>query len=272
MKRCLRLVYIVLFAGLPLWAQESSQPADASLAAGSAQTVGERVPNASGFEVLSRGTPQELKNYPFRVLAGVRKRWYPQLAELKKSANWKRGTTVIEFAINRDGSLGEMRTVESAGEASLDAAASQAISSAAPFPILPDTYPGQTLLLRYHFGYDQPLSPEAPLCNGPNLGAHTADAVLHKVGNGVAPPHPISSTDPEYSEMARKMKYQSRVRIAGTVDLQGAFTDVCVLVPAGGGLDEKAMVAVRTWRFEPATLGGEPVAVRIHVQVDFRLY
>ena len=143
---------------------------------------------------------------------------------------------MIEFAINRDGSLGEMRTVESAGEASLDAAASQAISSAAPFPILPDTYPGQILLLRYHFGYDQPLSPEAPLCNGPNLGAHAADAVLHKVGNGVAPPHPISSTDPEYSEMARKMKYQSRVRIAGTVDRQGAFTDVCVLVPAGGGL------------------------------------
>ena len=119
MKRCLRLVYIVLLAGLPLWAQESSQPADASSAAGSTQTVGERVPNASGFEVLSRGTPQELKNYPFRVLAGVRNRWYPQLAELKKSANWKRGTTVIEFAINRDGSLGEMRTVESAGEASL---------------------------------------------------------------------------------------------------------------------------------------------------------
>jgi len=271
LKRCLRLVYLVLFAGLPLWAQESSHPADDSFAAGSTQTVGERVPNPSGFEVLSKGTPQELQNYPFRVLGGVRKRWYPQLAELKKSANWKRGTTVIEFQINRDGSLGKMRTVESSGEASLDAAASQAISSAAPFPILPDTYPGKTLRLRYHFGYDQPLSPEAPLCNGPKLGAHAADRALYKVGNGVAPPHPINSTDPEYSETARQMKYQSMARIAGTVDRQGAFTDVCVVVPAGAGLDEKAMAAVRTWRFEPATREGEPVAVRIQVEVNFRL-
>ena len=272
MKHYFRLVPILLFAGLPFWAQESPQPADAPLAADSTQAAGKRVPNVSGFEVLSKGTPMELRNYPFRVLAGVRNQWYPQLAELKKSSNWKRGTTVIEFAINRDGSLGEMRTVESAGEASLDAAASQAISSAAPFPILPDTYPGQTLRLRYHFGYDKPMSPEAPLCNGPNLGAHAADSVVHKVGNGVAPPHATFSPDPEYSEMARKMKYQSRVRLAGTVDREGAFTDLCVLVPGGSGLDEKALAAVRAWRFEPATLAGEPVAVRIRVEVDFRVY
>jgi TonB family protein len=68
------------------------------------------------------------------------------------------------------------------------------------------------------------------------------------------------------------MKYQSRVRLAGTVDMQGTFTDLCVLVPAGAGLDEKAMSAVKTWRFEPASLGREPVAVRINVEVDFRLY
>lgn len=272
MKRNLRLVSLLLFAGLPLWAQQSPQPADAPLAPDSTQAVGDRVPIFSGFAVLSRSTPNELRNYPFRVLAGIRNRWYPQIADLKKSVNWKRGTTVIDFEINRDGSLGEMRTVESAGDASLDTAASQAISSAAPYPILPDTYPAHTLRLRYHFGYDQPLSPEAPMCNGPNLGVHSADYVVRKVGNGVAPPHSTFSPDPEYSEMARKMKYQSRVRLAGTVDRQGAFTDLCVLVPGGSGLDEKAMAAVRTWRFEPATLAGEPVAVRIRVEVDFRLY
>lgn len=68
------------------------------------------------------------------------------------------------------------------------------------------------------------------------------------------------------------MKYQSRVRLAGTVDQDGAFTDLCILVPGGAGLDDKAMAAVKTWRFEPATLQGEPVAVRIPVEVDFRLY
>lgn len=137
MKRCLRLVSILLGAGLPLCAQEATQPADTPLAPGSSQTVGERVPNVSGFEVLSKGTPTELRNYPFRILAGIRNHWYPQLAELKKSANWKRGTAVIEFEINREGSVGQMRAVASAGDASLDAAASQAISAAAPFPPCP---------------------------------------------------------------------------------------------------------------------------------------
>jgi len=270
--RYLRLVSILLFAGLPLCAQESAQPADAPLASGSTQIKDERVPNVSGFEVLSKSTPMELRNYPFRVLAGVRNKWYPQIMELKKSANWKRASTVIEFEINRDGSVGDLRTMESAGDASLDAAASQAISSAAPFPMLPDTYLGQTLRFRYHFGYDQPVSPDAPMCNGPNLGAHPADYVVRKVGSGIAPPRPTYSPDPEYSEAARKMKYQSRVRIAGTVGPEGTFTDLCVLVPAGGGLDEKAMAAVKTWRFEPAALEGGPVAVRINVEVDFKLY
>lgn len=272
LKRCLRLLFILLLAPLPVYAQQSGQPTDADSARGSSQAAGVRTPNFSGFELLSKSTPQELSYYPFRILGGVRSRWYPQLRDLENSANLKQGTSVIEFEINRDGSPGELKMVESAGEASLDEAASHAISSAAPFPALPATYPGQKLRLRYHFGYNQPPNPEAPMCNGPNFGAHPANYVVHKLGSGIAGPHPTFSPDPEFSEMARKMRYQSRVRIAGTVDPEGAFNDLCVLVPAGSGLDEKAIAAVRTWRFEPATLTGEPVAVRIKVEVDFRLY
>ncbi|MGZ4732881.1 MAG: energy transducer TonB [Terriglobales bacterium] len=40
----------------------------------------------------------------------------------------------------------------------------------------------------------------------------------------------------------------------------------------GMGLDEKAIAAVSTWRFQPATLNGQPVAVEVNVQVSFRLY
>ena len=40
----------------------------------------------------------------------------------------------------------------------------------------------------------------------------------------------------------------------------------------GMGLDEKAIAAVSTWRFQPATLDGKPVAVEVNVQVSFRLY
>jgi len=263
-------VPLLLLGYTAAWSQESAQPEDPATVTG--QAIEERVPNVSGFEMLSKATPQELRNYPFRILAGVRNHWFPQIRQLQGSAAWKPGSAVIEFEVNRDGSLGDIKTIESAGDASLDAAASQAISLAAPFPILPQTYPGQKLRLRYYFGYDQHASPEAPMCGGPNMGAHPTDYVVRKVGNGVAPPRATNAPDPEYSDVARRMKYQSRARLAGTVDARGEFTDLCVLVPAGAGLDEKAMSAVKTWRFEPATVDGAPVAVRINVEVDFRLY
>jgi outer membrane biosynthesis protein TonB len=38
------------------------------------------------------------------------------------------------------------------------------------------------------------------------------------------------------------------------------------------GLDERAIATVSTWRFEPATLHGSPVAVAINVEVNFRLF
>ncbi len=42
--------------------------------------------------------------------------------------------------------------------------------------------------------------------------------------------------------------------------------------PLGMGLDEQAVNAIRTWKFEPAKRGSEPVPVQIAVEVDFRLY
>jgi TonB family protein len=40
----------------------------------------------------------------------------------------------------------------------------------------------------------------------------------------------------------------------------------------GDGLDQKAIESVRQWEFEPATKDGAPVAVRVNVEVQFRLY
>jgi TonB family protein len=37
------------------------------------------------------------------------------------------------------------------------------------------------------------------------------------------------------------------------------------------GLDEKAVEAVRRYRFKPATLQGKPVAVELNIEVNFRL-
>jgi TonB family protein len=227
----------------------------------------------SGFEVLNKVNTENLVDYPLNILAQVRRKWYPQIPELKESKESKTGTTVIEFSVQKDGSLQRVHIVNFSGSNSLDAAAIKAITAAAPFSRLPKEYREKRLFIQMHFGYRQPANPEAPVCDGPNLGAHPGEGViLHHVGNGVETPRATYSPDPEYSEQARKSNYQSIVVVGGTVEPDGSFTDLCLDEAAGRGLDEQAMQTIKKWRFQPAKLQGQPVAVRIGVQATFRLY
>ena len=106
---------------------------------------------------------------------------------------------------------------------------------------------------------------------GPGHGGGIGGGVFH-VGGGVSAPKPIFSPDPEYSEEARKAKYQGTVVLALVVGPDGRPRDMKVLRSLGLGLDEKALEAVKNWRFEPAVKDGKPVSVQISVEVDFRLY
>jgi TonB family protein len=93
-----------------------------------------------------------------------------------------------------------------------------------------------------------------------------------KPGGGVLPPHVILQPDPEYSEEARKAKYQGTAVMSLIVDASGRATDLQIQRPLGLGLDEKAVAAISTWKFEPAEKNGEPVSAAILVEVSFRLY
>lgn len=96
-------------------------------------------------------------------------------------------------------------------------------------------------------------------------------AGVYKVGGGVKPPKLIYGPNPEYSEEARRAKYQGTVVLWLVVDTQGATEDVRVTRSIGKGLDEQAVKAVRNWRFEPATFNGQAVPVQINAEVSFRL-
>jgi TonB family protein len=88
----------------------------------------------------------------------------------------------------------------------------------------------------------------------------------------VSVPQVIFSPEPSFSEEARKLKTQGVVTLILVVGTDGRAHDIQVGQSLGMGLDEKAIEAVNRWRFRPATRGGEPVATRIQVEVDFRLY
>jgi periplasmic protein TonB len=106
---------------------------------------------------------------------------------------------------------------------------------------------------------------------GPGRGGGIGGGVF-RVGGGVSAPRAISTPDPEYSEEARKAKYQGVVVLWLIVDQSGNPRDIKVARSLGMGLDQKAIEAVRKWKFEPAQKDGKPVAVQINVEVNFRLY
>ncbi len=106
---------------------------------------------------------------------------------------------------------------------------------------------------------------------GPGSGGGTGGGVF-QVGSGVSAPRALFTPEPEYSEEARRAKHQGTVVLWLVVGPDGRPRDLRVLRSLGLGLDEKAMDAVRQWKFEPARKNGTPVSVRINVEVDFKLY
>jgi periplasmic protein TonB len=94
----------------------------------------------------------------------------------------------------------------------------------------------------------------------------------YRPGKGVTPPRVIYQTDPEFSEEARKAKYQGTCVLGLVVDANGHPTQIRVLSALGMGLDEKAIESVKNWKFEPGKKDGHDVAVEIAVEVDFHLY
>lgn len=102
--------------------------------------------------------------------------------------------------------------------------------------------------------------------SGGNTGGGT-----YSVGGGVSAPSVLFKVEPEYSEEARKAKFQGTVVLSIVVDPTGKARDIRVVRPLGLGLDEKAIEAVMKWRFKPGQKDGSAVPVRATVEVNFRL-
>lgn len=100
----------------------------------------------------------------------------------------------------------------------------------------------------------------------------TSQPVEHVGKNNVTRPESIYTPDPNYSDEARKAKYQGILALNLIVDSSGAVSNVSVIRPLGMGLDERAAAQVATWKFKPALKDGKPVPVEVSVEVSFNLY
>lgn len=105
---------------------------------------------------------------------------------------------------------------------------------------------------------------------GPGEGGGVGGGVF-RMGGGVTAPTVLYKVEPEYSEEARKAKYQGTVVLYVEVDPSGRPRNLKVVRSLGLGLDEKAIEAVEKWKFRPGYKDGHPVTVAATIEVNFRL-
>jgi protein TonB len=106
---------------------------------------------------------------------------------------------------------------------------------------------------------------------GPGSGGNTGGGPK-RIGGGVSAPVLLYSVEPEFSEEARKAKVAGNVVVNIWVDAQGNPTHARVVKGVGMGLDEKAVAAVKQYRFKPALENGKPVMVEMNVEVTFQIF
>lgn len=135
-----------------------------------------------------------------------------------------------------------------------------------------------------------------PASNGPGVGGGIGSGTSNGVGSGSGPGHgpgqgggfgggtykigdigvsaPVAkfTPDPEFSEEARRAKYEGTVVLAAVIGPDGRPRNIRVLHSLGMGLDEKAVERVKSWLFEPGKRNGTPVAVSMNIEVGFHLY
>jgi len=109
-------------------------------------------------------------------------------------------------------------------------------------------------------------SPPAPPATAP-----PAPAELLRVGSAIAAPVRLIFVKPRYTEIARRARLEGMVILDMVIERDGAIREIKVLRGLALGLTDAAVTAVRQWRYEPTTVGGRTVPVRMTVTVRFGL-
>ncbi len=108
---------------------------------------------------------------------------------------------------------------------------------------------------------------------GPGEGGGTGGGVFNAGTGGYGYPACLYCPRAEFSDEAMKAKYQGIVTLTAIITADGRAINIEIVKGLGLGLDEKAVAAVRTWRFKPALgPGGKPASVRQMIEVTFHLY
>ncbi len=109
---------------------------------------------------------------------------------------------------------------------------------------------------------------------GPGIGEGAGGGTgggPYRPGTGITAPTILQEVKPDYTDDARRRSLAGDVVLEIVVKSDGRVGSVRVVQGLGAGLDQRAVEAVRQWRFSPARRFGVPVDVLVEVAVEFRL-
>lgn len=233
-------------------------------------------------EVLGDTFGVDLDSYlRTEVLPYLRGAWHDYAPRGVATSTDKHGEAVIDFDILQDGTVANISVQTASGDNDIDTDAINAITKSSPYEALPSEFPGQYLRLRVQFFYNPGRfihleiiganhNPRRTLASATNSAENSETG--YSGTNGTTLPRVVYQTSPQFTDKARKAKINGVVVLKMTVTASGDVGNVTVTKGLGYGLDEKAVEAVRTWKFKPATKNGVPVDYELAVEVNFRLY
>jgi len=130
------------------------------------------------------------------------------------------------------------------------------------------------ILARVFFLGDKDHQHDIPEFRRADFVAASERTNIYKVDNkgGVTAPVPTHTPEPEFSELARRNGFQGTVVLEVVVDKSGTVSRVRIVRALGMDLDMATVETTKTWRFQPASRNGEPVAVLMNIEVSFNLY
>ncbi len=203
---------------------------------------------------------EDVDRYVQKLVGTVRQSWNSQSEQERGVLPNRPRSTLVEITILSDGEVKKEEIAQSSGDKFMDQASIDAISRAAPFASLPAQLKTGCIGIGFRFWFTP----------GQDISV-SAGGGVYKVGGGISAPRAIFAQDPAYSKEAQSAKYQGVCVLALIVGPDGNPRDIRVTRRLGKGLDEKAIEAVKQWKFEPAMKDGKPVAVLINVELTFRL-
>jgi TonB family protein len=192
---------------------------------------------------------------------------YPDIA---KKAHVQ-GPVVLRAVIAKDGTVKNLTLIS--GAPMLVVSAVEAVEQWKYKPYLLNGEPTEvetTITVNYALSDSAKAAPTEPPRRAEQEYREIVSA--KQIGNGVSAPVPMYQVAPEYTPEAKQAKTEGIVLLNLIVDANGAPQVVHVLRGVGNGLDEKAVEAVKQYKFKPAMEDGKPVAVNLNIEVNFKLF